>query len=110
MKVVEPLSPCDTLHNSMNGSRIHLNAVVHPAASPDAMTAKPAQSPCNDLELSGSSSNSPCNGEVMKTPLEDRNFESECGDTIKKMKVSFSADESLSVAIDNHEHQCSHDM
>lgn len=101
------MSPCDTLHSSVNGSRIHLNVVVHPTA--DTMNTKPVESPCNDLELSGSSSNSPCDGEIKKTALENGHFESECGDTIKKMKVSFSEDESLSVTIGNHEHQCSRD-
>eukprot|EP00731_Ephydatia_muelleri_P031741 Em0023g248a len=106
-EAVEPMSPCDTLHSSVNGSRIHLNVVVHPTA--DTMNTKPVESPCNDLELSGSSSNSPCDGEIKKTALENGHFESECGDTIKKMKVSFSEDESLSVTIGNHEHQCSRD-
>ena len=111
MKVVEPLSPgCDTVHNSINGSRIQLNTVVHPMS--DTICKKPVESSCNDIELSGSSSNSPSEGDIRKTALEGGHFESECDDTMKQVKVSFSEDKShsLTVPVDNGMHQCDHNL
>ena len=112
MKVVESMSPCCdtlTLQNSISGSKVQLNTLVHPTT--DIMKLKPVKSSCEDLELSGSSCNSPSDGDIRKTALEGGHFDSECSETVKKMKVSFSESEmqSVAVTVDNSTiHQCNY--
>lgn len=111
-EMVESTSPpcCDTLHSSINGSRNQLYTVVHPATD-TLNTTQLVKGSCDDLELSVSSSNSPCDGEIRKAALENEHFQNECADTVKKVKVSFSSDElqSATVATNNDEQQQHHD-